>query len=58
MHVLRNRVRMAYWLAGLPLMWQEVGSRPGRVILKTIIKMIQTASQLIGMWALICSPTI
>ena len=41
---LMYRVRLAKWLACLPLMRLVAGSHPGLVIPKTIIKMVQTAS--------------
>ena len=42
----KNRVWMAKWLVYPPLMQKVAGSRPGRVIPKTIIKMEQTTSLL------------
>ena len=39
-----HHVRLAEMLACRPLTWQVVSSPPGRVIPRTIIKMVQTAS--------------
>ena len=60
--VLPTRIRSAYWLVWPPLTPEVVDLRPGRVIPKTIIGMVQTVSlhgtQCVRVRVWQCSPTV